>query len=455
MRRRFGVLFLLFGLVLMAGCSSDEPAVNSISVVSIKVNGANVIPAGNDNVPIDASIVIVFNTGLKPTNFESKFSITPAIPTTPTFTYANQSSKVTVDLTLDYSTTYTIRFSTGTIGANGATLTEPIELKINTVEDDVIRSMAPCTSATTDCLQTMEIAGSGGTANFDFYSNYPILEENASWENLKTALIVVHGVGRNANDYFSYMTTTLNAENLKDEVILISPFFKTNTEADAGDYYWSSTGWREGQNSLNTEKISTFAVIDAIIEKLSNVERFPVLEKIIVTGHSSGALFAQLYGAANNAEISHPEFEYSYIVANSQFFYYPDDNRISESTGQFYTPDNCVSYNLWPFGYSPVPPYLTAVNKTTFNNQLVNRSLIYLLGNGSQDDPTLNTEDCYATLLGPTRYTRGENMFSFMNLTYAGTHAHTRVIVNGIGHDGQGMYQSSEFKILLNGLVEE
>ena len=35
---------------------------------------------------------------------------------------------------------------------------------------------------------------------------------------------------------------------------------------------------------------------------------------------------------------------------------------------------------------------------------------------------------------------------------YKGTHAHSRVIVDGIGHDASGMYNSVEFKDLLESL---
>jgi len=45
-------------------------------------------------------------------------------------------------------------------------------------------------------------------------------------------------------------------------------------------------------------------------------------------------------------------------------------------------------------------------------------------------------------------------MFKFMELAYPGIHNQKKVIVNGIGHDGQGMYQSSEFKLLLTHLLK-
>jgi hypothetical protein len=235
---------------------------------------------------------------------------------------------------------------------------------------------------------------------------------------------------------------------------LIAPFFKTAVEASADDFYWSSTGWREGQQTVNAEKASSFEVIDQIIAQLANKDHFPVLEKVIITGHSSGALFTHLFAAANRSEATYPDLQFEYVVANSQYFYYPDGQRVNEATDQLYTPTGCTGYDLWPLGYAVLPPYVALTNEASFNDQFINRSITYLLGNGTGSDSSLNTTDCNATLLGSTRYDRGENMFRYMELAYPANN-HNRVIVDGIGHDGQGMYSSETFKVLLNQLVSE
>jgi ABC-type sugar transport system substrate-binding protein len=77
-----------------------------------------------------------------------------------------------------------------------------------------------------------------------------------------------------------------------------------------------------------------------------------------------------------------------------------------------------------------------------------------LLGNGNQSDPSLNTSDCGAVLLGSTRYQRGENMFYFINQKFPDNNS-KQVIVEGIGHNGQAMYQSTEFRDLLNDLLDQ
>lgn len=435
----------------MLSCSSEDPDIASISVLSTSLNGTAVGSTTMSNIPVATSVVVVFGTALDPAKFEQQISISPA--TTSQISYSNQSSKATIALMLEFETSYTIKILPGVVGANGSKLSEAIEISFTTVPDGTIHALPPCTSATNDCLNTMSIQGEGGAADFKFYSTYPLTEENAEWTDLKYAIIVVHGMNRDADNYFSYMATTLMQEELADEVILISPSFKINTEAIASEYFWSGNGWREGQNSQNAEKISSFGIIDAVAEQLANQTKFPALEKVVVTGHSSGALFTHLYAAANKAEPLYETIEFNYIVANSQFFYYPDEQRIKESNNQLYTPGGCAGYTLWPMGFGSVPPYVSSFTQTEFNNQFKDRAVTYLLGNGSDADPTLNTTDCTATLLGSSRFNRGVNMFQYMELSYPSNHSQQKVIVNGIGHDGQAMFQSPEFRALLSDIL--
>ena len=99
-------------------------------------------------------------------------------------------------------------------------------------------------------------------------------------------------------------------------------------------------------------------------------------------------------------------------------------------------------------GFTNHPGYVD-MTASDYNDQFKNRNITYLLGNGTGPDGTLNTTNCNATLLGSTRYLRGENMFEFMNTFYSNENAHQRTIVEGVGHDGEGMYTSPEFSDLL------
>lgn len=443
--------FLLALAILPVSCGDDEAPPAVLDVFSITMNGANFADS-IDNLPAQSALTIVFSAAIDPAKFENEFSILPS-PVSMTLSYANQSSKVTVELELALATTYQLTIGTGAFGQNGGQLDSPVSRTFTTMADGIIYSLPPCTSASSDCLRTVTLTGNG-SGDIDFYASFPIYEELAEWEDLEAAIIVVHGANRDADNYFNFLMSTLQANSLQDKVVLISPFFKNAQEADGNEFYWTNTGWREGNNSLGPAAISSFEVVDKLMEQLADESHFPVLKKIIVTGHSSGALFTHVYAAANKVETANPDLVFEYVPANSQYYYYPDGQRINESNDQLYTPTGCTGYDFWPLGFNIVPNYLASTDAAAFNGQFTSRSITYLLGNGTGSDPTLNTTDCAVTLLGSSRYRRGENMFQYLELAYpGGGHNHKKSIVNGIGHDGQGMYQSPEFRTLLGQLL--
>lgn len=447
------ILFLSLLLGLTWACEEDAPEVDPITVLGISVNGVNLVD-GTINVPLDAEIELLFSAGLDIPAFEAAFSVRTNGNEVPvSFRYSNASSKAIVSTSgLDFNTSYTLNVARTAIGARQESLAEAILLDFTTRDQGTITQLDPCTSASDACVQTLNL---GPQANFDCFSNYPIFSENAKWELLESAVIVVHGQNRNADEYFSWLTSTFNSTALSENTILIAPFFKNQNDANPGEMYWRTTrAWREGQGSDDVSGTSSFAVIDAIIAQLANKDRFPVLKKVIITGHSSGGLWTHLYAASNRAENEHTALEFEYVVANSQYFYYPDEVRYNENSQSFDTPTGCGTFALWPLGYSNVPSYLNGVLEATVNQQLVERKVTYLLGNGSGSDSSLNTSDCDATLLGSTRFRRGENAHLWITSNYPNTNQHQKVIVDGIGHNGQAMYQSTEFRDLLMNLVQ-
>lgn len=446
------ILSLSLFIGLSWSCEEDAPEVDPITVFGITVNGINLVD-GTINVPIDAEIELLFSAGLDIPAFEAAFSLSAGNDNVPVdFRYTNATSKAIITANgLDFNTLYTLRVPRTTIGARQETLEEAITLNFTTIDQGEVTQLSPCTAASNSCLQSVAL---GPQANFNFYSNYPIYLENAKWEFLEHAVIVVHGQNRNADEYFSWLTSTFNKTNLSDNTILISPFFQNQTTAGPGDIHWRTSNWREGQNSSDAAGISSFAVVDAIIAQLADKERFPVLKKVIITGHSSGALWTQVYAAANRAENENTDLDFEYVVANSQYFYYPDEVRYDENSQTFVAPTGCSAFAQWPLGFSNPPAYLNGVMEATVNQQLIERKVTYLLGNGSGSDSSLNTADCEATLLGSTRFRRGENAHLLIETNYQATNQHEKVIVNGIGHNGQAMYQSAEFEALLLDLVK-
>ncbi|MGH1433332.1 MAG: Ig-like domain-containing protein [Lewinella sp.] len=441
-------LILIFSVLLQSSCDKEEMTVPNLSVLNITANGIPLVD-GTINVATDATFEISFSSAVTPTKFAAAFSLSSAsgVVNNLDINYTNASSKAIISTTLASSTTYELKVNTSALGQNEEALAQPLVRNFTTRDGGVITTLPPCITASDDCLGSKIINGPGGqSGTFTFYNSYPLDLANARWEALTSAVIVVHGLNRDADNYFSYMMSSLRQEDFDDKSILIAPYFKNASAAQNGEIYWSDSGWREGQNSDGAVNISSFTVIDQIIDQLADQDRFPVLETIIIAGHSSGALFTQAYAAANTSENTYPELNFRYVVANSQYFYYPDDLRYDQGTGEFVAVSGCAAYNRWPLGFVSPPPYLSTVPETTVDQQVVERKISYFLGD--QDVVTtgsLNTSDCEAVLLGENRFRRGENIFLLMETNYAATHQSEKIVVPGIGHNSEGMFQSPLF----------
>ena len=449
-------IILFYFLALIFSCSKDSGSdveVESINLISVYDNSGAIINDGDENISTNLVLRLIFSKVISITSFENTFNINPSVPENNiSFDYKSSNTVVEITLNLEYNTNYNISLQ-GNIGNNGEQLSQPFNLNFKTQVDDTIYYRPPCTSIA-DCKRSVLISKESVQGNFDFYSNYDIYEDKAKWENLKKAVIVIHGGSFNADDYFGHLTSTFLDLGLSNSTVLISPHFKSEAE-NSDDLYWRPYIYRDGKLSGSQLKISSFEVLDIIIDRLSNKEFFPVLDEIIVTGTSSGGRMTHTYAAANRSESKYSSINFEYIVSNSQYFYYPNSERINEQTNNLYSPSGCSGMNNWPFGYQNVPEYINVLDKESFDNIFVNRSVTYLNGNGNYENGDINTDNCEYVLLGSTRFKRGENMFRYMNLKYNDNHNHKRVIVDGVSHNGRRMYQSSEFKSLLTQLFND
>ena len=112
--------------------------------------------------------------------------------------------------------------------------------------------------------------------------------------------------------------------NKQDEVVFIAPQFKTSEKIGENSSltHWSSNGWKRGFESSNitSEKIASYEVVDDLMQILADKTRFPFIENIIVTGHSAGVQFTDLYAPANPTEDALEGINVHYVVANNQYF---------------------------------------------------------------------------------------------------------------------------------------
>jgi hypothetical protein len=244
---------------------------------------------------------------------------------------------------------------------------------------------------------------------------------NNSLQDIRVALIVVHGANRNADDYFyaanaavdlHIMNNNRNHNNhsnhnpflqqlQKDQVLVLAPWFRQEGDANvtlANDtsgalpLTWDNTQvagtWRYGADDDSTEgaPVSSFEAMDSLVAVLAdraNVKKCPSLQRIVVLGHSSGGQFVQRWALTSNISAwqqgdSTPAtlLQIKAIVANPSNYAYLDGRRLRKNVGRaqseteslFVVPSaqtrhECPNYNQWEYGLDPggtmTAPYVT------------------------------------------------------------------------------------------------
>src|SRR5205814_10184809 len=107
------------------------------------------------------------------------------------------------------------------------------------------------------------------------YRSFPINEKN---EHIQTALIVIHGAGRNADDYFASAVAGALIAGTLDNSMVISPRFASNhgsechDKLDSDEVSWNCGGaedWRGGGAAYGIPNVTTFDLVDDLLRKLA------------------------------------------------------------------------------------------------------------------------------------------------------------------------------------------
>ena len=162
------------------------------------------------------------------------------------------------------------------------------------------------------CLRVyrLDLYVGGKKATFPYHANQLL----RTGGNQTMALFIQHGAMRDANHYFCSFRKLMKEQDYRpfDDILVITPDF--NFKNDEGvlpsDAFWNSTkpwgDWRVGAesdpeccgNGLNSSggpTISSFSVLDHMLEILTNRDLYPNIDKISYVGHSAGGQMVQRY----------------------------------------------------------------------------------------------------------------------------------------------------------------
>jgi hypothetical protein len=311
---------------------------------------------------------------------------------------------------------------------------------------------APCITANSSCTEW--IVFNGGPSRSMIYRTYPLDVKN---ERITRAFVMVHGAGRDADNYYRTALAAAFLGNALEDTIVISPRFASNSgnsgrgsgcqdKIEANEVNWPCGGdsWRSGGIATNNDKLTSFDFADEILRRLARKSVFPNLRVIVVGGHSAGGQFVTRYEMANKVHDT-LGVPIQYIVSNPSSYAYLDATRPAnegKEFGPFAGATNCARYDNWPYGLETRTGYASKESDDQLKKQLAVRPVTYLLG--EIDILPLGGFDssCSAMAQGPTRLARGQAFAQFVNTKYGAQHKVT--IVHLCGHNARCMFTSEE-----------
>jgi len=321
---------------------------------------------------------------------------------------------------------------------------------------------APCMTTNAECTEWIVLnpsttpGTSGGPARSLVYRTYALDQKN---DRITRAMIMVHGAGRDADNYFRTALAAAFLAGALDDTIVVSPRFASNgggcqDKLAQNEVDWPCGGdsWRSGGASDKDAKLTSYDFMDAVLRKLANKAVFPNLKAIVLSGHSAGGQFANRYEMANQVHDT-LGIPITYIVANPSSYAYPDATRPSTGAGgatefrNFGDGRNCTTYDRWPYGLQGRTGYAPRLSDDQLKKQLAARPVTYLVG--EYDTLPLAGFDgsCPAMAQGPNRLARGQAFGKYVVEKYGA--AHKTMVVPLCGHNARCMFTADSVLALL------
>ena len=328
---------------------------------------------------------------------------------------------------------------------------------------------SPCVAATAECTEW--VPDEPGVARTLVYRTYPL---DVRHEGITRALVMVHGQGRDADNYFrTSVAAAFLAGALGDTLVVSLRFASSDGRcqdrlADR-EVSWPCGGvsWRAGGAAVSVAGMTgppgrvfsfpggtpppgtrpgsdytSYDLADLVLRKLARKDIFPNLRAIVLAGHSAGGQFASRYAMSN---VVHEALgvPVTYVVANPSSYGYPGPERPSASVegfGSYADGRNCTAYNRWPYGLEERAGYAASVSDDQLTRQLVSRPVVYLLGELDTTPLAGFDASCPAMAQGPNRLERGKSFAKYVNERLGARHVVAPVPL--CGHNARCMFTS-------------
>ncbi|KAL9937458.1 hypothetical protein V8E36_003867 [Tilletia maclaganii] len=243
-------------------------------------------------------------------------------------------------------------------------------------------------------------------------------------EKVKRVVIVHPGLARDSWKYVNLFRNALvcaaanESIGVKLEDVIIAGVAWLNVDdraagaATATDAVFSQGQWAFGSISRGPGDltISSYSVLDALVEHYFDRSTYPNVNQVWVAGHSLGAVLVQHYAMIRKPTRDDPNL--NFWTANPGSYAWPVDDRPFQPEAADACPD---IYNTWPYGMSnatrdDVPTYRRSdmlENVEQVKQQYYRRRVVYALG---LNDHGPGDQHCQARYQGVSHLERGQNM---------------------------------------------
>jgi pimeloyl-ACP methyl ester carboxylesterase len=268
------------------------------------------------------------------------------------------------------------------------------------------------------------------------------------------AVVLVHGVKRNADDYFQSGQRLLEKAGLTAaDTLLLAPNFLNDMDTRAGPDMplWPRDKWMHGTRS-NGERpgIYAFSVLDDLLAYLGDWQRFPQMKEIVMIGHSAGGQLMQRYTVMGGADqaLAARGIAVRYVVSSPSSYVYLEDSRLQDGAFKPMVTIMCPSYSRYRYGLGKPPAYLTrqGLSGEQLFRRYAARDVTYLVG-ALDKNPRDRVMDrtCGANMQGSTRVERQLTYMryeQFLSAKWGVEVRHRQFQVEGIGHNAARLYAS-------------
>ncbi|MGY2374297.1 hypothetical protein ACW9IB_07295 [Pseudomonas sp. SDO524_S393] len=295
-----------------------------------------------------------------------------------------------------------------------------------------------------EARQVLRLGHDAGAYPFLVYANADLYNPPRT---LERAVIIVHGVQRDADQYFKTGRTLLGNAHLKSATtLLLAPNFLTPQDSGVSNDMplWRRDKWMHGiESQFGHKGIPAFQVLDDVVSYLSDRQRYPALKEIVMVSHSAGAQLMQRYAVMNDLDggLKAHGLSIRYVIASPSSYVYFEENRLQDGVFKPVVTVMCPSYSRYRYGVDGAPAYL--LNQHLNDRQLFSRyamrDVTYLVG-AQDNNPTSRVLDtsCGANYQGATRLERQLNYVSyerFLSTQWQIPMSHPQHTLPGIGHN--------------------